>query len=83
VSPLRTACVEVKRDCAGSRVSGSLKLDCPRRGQLYNGRILAGILWLIFTLGCWIGTGGTPGPVPNNHSVHTAYSYDRDQRVRA
>ncbi|MDX6382399.1 MAG: hypothetical protein QOI57_3423, partial [Rubrobacteraceae bacterium] len=29
--------------------------------QLYNGRILAGILWLIITPGLWIGTGGLLG----------------------
>lgn len=34
----------------------------PGVGQLYNGRILAGILWLIITPGLWIGTGG-PGRV--------------------
>jgi len=30
----------------------------PGVGQFYNGRILAGILWLIITPGLWIGTGG-------------------------
>ena len=29
----------------------------PEVGQLYNRRILAGILWLIITAGLWIGTG--------------------------
>ncbi len=30
----------------------------PGIGQLHNGRILAGILWLIITPGLWIGSGG-------------------------
>lgn len=34
----------------------------PGVGQLYNGRILAGILWLIITPGFWIGTGRLLGP---------------------
>jgi TM2 domain-containing membrane protein YozV len=33
----------------------------PGVGQFYNGRILAGILWLIITPGLWIGTGGLLG----------------------
>ena len=33
----------------------------PGVGQLYNGRILAGILWLIITPGLWIGTGACSG----------------------
>lgn len=42
-------------------LAGVLSLIIPGVGQLYNGRILAGILWLIFTPGFWIGTGGTLG----------------------
>ena len=42
-------------------LAGFLSLLIPGVGQLYNGRILAGILWLIFTPGFWIGTGGTLG----------------------
>ena len=38
-------------------LAGILSLIIPGVGQLYNGRILAGILWLIFTPGFWIGTG--------------------------
>jgi len=40
-------------------LAGVLSLIIPGVGQLYNGRILAGILWLIFTPGFWLGTGGT------------------------
>jgi TM2 domain-containing membrane protein YozV len=51
-------------------------------GQFYNGRILAGILWLIITPGLWIGTGGLLGWVAHVVSAYTAYSYARDHRVR-
>lgn len=50
--------------------------------QFYNGRILAGILWLIITPGFWIGTGGTLAPTANNYLDYTAYSYARDHRTR-
>jgi hypothetical protein len=38
-----------------------LSVIIPGVGQFYNGRILAGILWLIITPGLWIGTGGLLG----------------------
>ena len=42
-----------------------LSLIVPGLGQLYNGRILAGILWLVALItiipGFWIGTGGILG----------------------
>ena len=47
----------------------------PGVGQLYNGRILAGILWLIITPGFWIGTGGTLGWVWHVIAAYTAYTY--------
>jgi TM2 domain-containing membrane protein YozV len=60
-----------------------LSLIVPGVGQLYNGRILAGILWLIITPGFWIGTGGTLGWICHLISAYTAYTYVRDHRVRA
>ena len=38
-----------------------LSLLFPGVGQLYNGRIVRGILWLIITPGFWLGTGGLLG----------------------
>jgi TM2 domain-containing membrane protein YozV len=54
----------------------------PGVGQLYNGRILAGILWLIITPGLWIGSGGTLGWICHVIAAYTAYSYARDNPVR-
>jgi len=54
----------------------------PGVGQLYNGRILAGILWLIITPGLWIGTGGLLGWVCHVIAAYTAYTYARDYRMR-
>jgi TM2 domain-containing membrane protein YozV len=59
-----------------------LSVIIPGVGQLYNGRILAGILWLIITPGLWIGTGGTLGWIAHIVSAYTAYRYARDNPVR-
>jgi TM2 domain-containing membrane protein YozV len=58
-----------------------LSVIVPGVGQLYNGRILAGILWLIITPGLWIGTGGLLGWVCHVMAAYTAYTYARDYRV--
>ena len=63
-------------------LAGILSLLIPGVGQLYNGRILAGILWLIFTPGFWIGTGGTLGWICHLIAAYTAYSYAKDHPVR-
>ena len=62
--------------------AGILSLLIPGVGQLYNGRILAGILWLIITPGFWIGTGGTLGWVCHIIAAYTAYSYAKDHPIR-
>ncbi len=54
----------------------------PGVGQFYNGRVLAGVLWLIVTPGLWIGTGGLLGWTAHVVSAYTAYSYARDRGVR-
>lgn len=63
--------------------AGLLSFIIPGVGQLYNGRILAGILWLIITPGFWIGSGGTLGWICHIISAYTAYSYAKDHPVRA
>jgi TM2 domain-containing membrane protein YozV len=62
--------------------AGILSFLIPGVGQLYNGRILAGILWLIVTPGLWIGSGGTLGWICHIISAYTAYSFAKDHPVR-
>jgi TM2 domain-containing membrane protein YozV len=62
--------------------AGLLSFIIPGVGQLYNGRILAGILWLIITPGFWIGSGGTLGWICHIVAAYTAYSYAKDHPVR-
>ena len=59
-----------------------LSLIIPGVGQIYNGRILAGILWLIITPGLWIGSGGLLGWICHVVAAYTAYSYAREHPVR-
>jgi len=56
-------------------LAGFLSLIIPGVGQLYNGQILWGILWLLFTPGFWIGTGGMLGWVCHLVAAYTAYRY--------
>jgi len=53
--------------------AGLLSFIIPGVGQLYNGRILAGILWLIITPGFWIGTAGLFGWPFHLIAAYTAY----------
>lgn len=62
--------------------AGLLSFIIPGVGQLYNGRILAGILWLIVTPGFWIGSGGTLGWICHIVAAYTAYSYAKDHPIR-
>ena len=55
-----------------------LSLVIPGVGQFYNGRIFAGTLRLIVTLGLRVGTGGLLGWI--RHAA-AAYSYPRDHRM--
>ncbi len=59
-----------------------LSLIVPGAGQFYNGRIVAGVLWLILTPGFWIGTGGMLGWIFHIVSAYTAYKYAREHPVR-
>ena len=52
-----------------------LSFFVPGLGQIYNGKILRGCCWLIFTPGMWIGTGGLFGWVCHVVSAYTAHRY--------
>jgi TM2 domain-containing membrane protein YozV len=51
-----------------------LSLIVPGIGQIYNGRFIRGIFWLIITPGFWIGSGGTIGWICHLISAWTAYN---------
>ena len=53
---------EAERTIRDPRTARLLSLIVSGIGQIYNGRVLAGILWLIVTPGFWIGTGGLLAP---------------------
>jgi TM2 domain-containing membrane protein YozV len=57
------------------RVAGILSLLIPGVGQIYNGKFLRGIFWLIVTPGLWLGSGGTLGWICHIVSAYTAYNY--------
>jgi TM2 domain-containing membrane protein YozV len=63
-------------------IAGLLSLVLPGLGQLYNGRILAGILWFIFAVILWPASGGLLGWIPHLVSAVCAYSYAKEHRVR-
>jgi len=56
-------------------VAAILSLILPGAGQFYNGRFLAGVIWLIITPGLWIGSGGSLGWICHVISSITAYRY--------
>ena len=63
-------------------IAGILSLLVPGLGQIYNGRILAGIVWLVLALFFWGWTGGLLGWVFHIISAYCAYSYAKENRVR-
>ena len=63
-------------------IAGVLSLILPGLGQIYNGRVLAGILWLILASGLWIGTGFLLGWILHLVAAYCAYSYAKEHPVR-
>ena len=63
-------------------IAGVLSLILPGLGQIYNGRVLAGIMWLIFASGLWFGTGFLLGWILHLVAAYCAYSYAREHPVR-
>ena len=47
----------------------------PGAGQIYNGKILRGLFWLIITPGLWVGSGGLLGWICHIASAYTAHKY--------
>ena len=63
-------------------LAGILSLLIPGLGQIYNGRIIIGIIWLVITGFSWIGSVGFLGWIIHLVAGRCAYSYARDNPVR-
>ncbi|MDT5061408.1 MAG: hypothetical protein QOH63_1867 [Acidobacteriota bacterium] len=63
-------------------IAGLLSLLVPGLGQIYNGRVIIGLIWLIVTGATWIGSVGTLGWIVHLFSAYCAYSYAKEHRVR-
>ncbi|WP_394838516.1 hypothetical protein LVJ94_16570 [Pendulispora rubella] len=50
----------------------------PGVGQIYNGKFLRGIFWLIITPGAWFASWGTLGWICHLIAAYTAYSYAKE-----
>ena len=63
-------------------IAGLLSFLIPGLGQIYNGQIIWGILWLILTGFSWIGSAGTLGWIVHIIAAYFAYTYAKSHRVR-
>ena len=59
-------------------VAALLSFIVPGVGQIYNGKFLRGIFWLIITPGFWIGSGGFLGWVCHLLSAYMAYHWAKN-----
>ena len=63
-------------------IAGLLSLLVPGLGQIYNGQIIMGLIWLVLTGVSWIGSAGLLGWVVHIIAAYFAYSYAKEHRVR-
>ncbi|MEO6588332.1 MAG: hypothetical protein ABIP06_03300 [Pyrinomonadaceae bacterium] len=63
-------------------IAGGLSLLVPGLGQIYNGRVVVGLIWLVLTGFSWIGSAGTLGWVVHLIAGWCAYSYAKEFPVR-
>ena len=63
-------------------IAGILSFLIPGLGQIYNGQVLWGILWLVLTGVSWIGTAGMLGWVVHLIAAYFAYTYAKERPVR-
>jgi TM2 domain-containing membrane protein YozV len=63
-------------------IAGILSLLIPGLGQIYNGRIVIGLVWLLLTGFSWIGSAGMLGWVVHLIAGWCAYSYAKDNPIR-
>ena len=63
-------------------IAGVLSFLIPGVGQIYNGRIIIGVLWLVLTGISWIGSAGTLGWIVHLIAAWCAFSYAKDNPIR-
>ena len=63
-------------------IAGFLSLLIPGLGQIYNGRIIFGLIWMLVFGISWIGSVGFFGLIVHVISAWCAYSYAKDHPVR-
>ena len=63
-------------------IAGLLSLLVPGLGQIYNGQIIMGLIWLVLTGVSWIGSAGLLGWVVHIIAAYFAYNYAKEHRVR-
>lgn len=63
-------------------LAGLLSLLIPGVGQIYNGQIISGIIWLLLTGVSWVGSAGMLGWLVHIIAAYFAYSYAKDHPVR-
>lgn len=63
-------------------IAGILSLLVPGVGQIYNGQLISGILWLVLTGISWIGSAGLLGWVVHIVAAYFAYNYAKEHPVR-
>ena len=63
-------------------LAGILSLLIPGVGQIYNGQIFSGILWLLLTGVSWIGSAGLLGWIVHIIAAYFAYTYAKDHPFR-
>lgn len=63
-------------------IAGLLSLLIPGLGQIYNGQIIIGLIWLVLTGVSWIGSAGMLGWVVHIIAAYFAYSYAKEHRYR-
>lgn len=63
-------------------IAGILSFFLPGLGQIYNGRVIIGIIWLVLTGFSWIGSAGMLGWIAHFVAAWCAYSYAKDNPVR-
>ena len=61
-----------------SGVAAVLSLVVPGVGQIYNGKFLRALFWLIITPGFWIGSGGFLGWICHLAAAYTAYTWAQE-----